>query len=293
LLTTSFALIYVGSLYVSKHGRLSFVAKAVPPQRDGEERRRHESERWRDDLDVIRARLIAVTFASLVSCTMVFGALWHAIGPEVNTIEVTLRTALVRLGFSLPAFTLDALLPHLITPLLFLGPLYALYLDFSSPLSTTGSFKESRAANRLRSATGMNGTQAPITEEIVFRACVLAVHNLSGASRAKMIMLAPLSFGVAHAHHAWDTFNRYGRTPAAAKRALLMTLFQLSYTTLFGSFASYLFLRTGSILPPMTAHIFCNVMGIPQLGYEVSKFPQQRRFIYLAYMTGILGFVMK
>lgn len=48
----------------------------------------------------------------------------------------------MRLGFSLPKFTLDALLPHLITPLLFLGPLYALYLDFSSPFSTAGSFKE-------------------------------------------------------------------------------------------------------------------------------------------------------
>lgn len=148
----------------------------------------------------------------------------------------------------------------------------------------------------------------------MFRACVLAVYNLSGASRVKMIMLAPLSFGAgtspasssiaisriahllpAHLHHAWDTFNRYGRTPAAAKRALLMActrpsfylakhnaltphpVFQLSYTTLFGSFASYLFLRTGSIWPPITAHIFCNIMGIPQLGYEVSKFPQQKR----------------
>lgn len=89
LLTTSFALIYVGSLYVSKHGRLSFVAKVVPPQRDGEERRRHESERWRDDPDVIRARLIAVTFASLVSCTIVFGALWQAMGPEVSIYNNT------------------------------------------------------------------------------------------------------------------------------------------------------------------------------------------------------------
>ncbi len=59
-----------------------------------------------------------------------------------ETIEVTLRTTLVRLGFSMPEFALDALLPHLVTPLLFLGPLYALYLDFSSPYSTTGSFKD-------------------------------------------------------------------------------------------------------------------------------------------------------
>ncbi|KAL4264712.1 peptidase U48 family protein [Pleurotus pulmonarius] len=287
ILTTSFALLYVGSLYVSKHARLSFVAKVVPPPRDGAERRRHDSERWRDDPDVIRARLIAVTIVSLVSCTIVFGALWQSIGPE--SIEVTLEATLVRLGFSMPEFSLDALLPHLITPLLFLGPLYALYLDFSSPYPATGSFKDV-----LFSWQGTrNYVVAPITEEIVFRACVLAVYNLSGASKTKMIMLAPLSFGVAHVHHAWDIFNRYGRTPAAAKRALLTALFQLSYTTLFGSFVSYLFLRTGSIFPPITAHIFCNVMGLPQLGYEVSKFPKQKRFIYLAYMTGVLGFVMK
>ncbi|KAF4577474.1 hypothetical protein EYR40_003015 [Pleurotus pulmonarius] len=287
ILTTSFALLYVGSLYVSKHARLSFVAKVVPPPRDGAERRRHDSERWRDDPDVIRARLIAVTIVSLVSCTIVFGALWQSIGPE--SIEVTLEATLVRLGFSMPEFSLDALLPHLITPLLFLGPLYALYLDFSSPYPATGSFKDV-----LFSWQGTrNYVVAPITEEIVFRACVLAVYNLSGASKTKMIMLAPLSFGVAHVHHAWDIFNRYGRTPAAAKRALLTALFQLSYTTLFGSFVSYLFLRTGSILPPITAHIFCNVMGLPQLGYEVSRFPKQKRFIYLAYMTGVLGFVMK
>ena len=60
------------------------MAKVVPPQRDGEERRRYESERWRDDPDVIQARLIGVTFASLVSCTIVFGALWQAISPEVR-----------------------------------------------------------------------------------------------------------------------------------------------------------------------------------------------------------------
>ncbi|KAF4580732.1 hypothetical protein EYR38_003018 [Pleurotus pulmonarius] len=287
ILTTSFALLYVGSLYVSKHARLSFVAKVVPPPRDGAERRRHDSERWRDDPDVIRARLIAVTIVSLVSCTIVFGALWQSIGPE--SIEVTLEATIVRLGFSMPEFSLDALLPHLITPLLFLGPLYALYLDFSSPYPATGSLKDV-----LFSWQGArNYVVAPITEEIVFRACVLAVYNLSGASKTKMIMLAPLSFGVAHVHHAWDIFNRYGRTPAAAKRALLTALFQLSYTTLFGSFVSYLFLRTGSIFPPITAHIFCNVMGLPQLGYEVSKFPKQKRFIYLAYMTGVLGFVMK
>ncbi len=62
-------------------------------------------------------------------------------------------------------------------------------------------------------------------------------------------------------------------------------VFQLSYTTLFGSFASYLFLRTGSILPPITAHIFCNIMGLPQLGYEVSRFPKQKRCMFLRFSS--------
>jgi len=88
--------------------------------------------------------------------------------------------------------------------------------------------------------------QAPITEEIVFRACVIAVYHMSGASTKRMIFLGPLSFGLgmsislfqdplvspsimflfpkpAHVHHAWDTFNRYGRTANAAKRAVIMS----------------------------------------------------------------------
>lgn len=38
--------------------------------------------------------------------------------------------------------------------------------------------------------------QGPVTEEIVFRACILAVYHVAGASRSKMIFLSPLWFGV-------------------------------------------------------------------------------------------------
>lgn len=83
--------------------------------------------------------------------------------------------------------------------------------------------------------------QAPITEEVVFRACVLVVYHLAHASRMRMIFLCPLLFGAggtfcpnvgsheltcldtAHVHHAWETYNRYGRTPAAMKRAAIGT----------------------------------------------------------------------
>lgn len=103
----------------------------------------------------------------------------------------------------------------------------------------------------------------------------------------------------AHAHHAWDNFKRNGGNADAAKRAIATSrtyharptegvdlttppVFQLSYTTLFGWFAAYLYLRTGefasclasvclvisdyaaigSVIAPAASHIFCNYMGI-------------------------------
>lgn len=42
----------------------------------------------------------------------------------------------------------------------------------------------------------LNTKQGPVTEEIVFRACILAIYHVAGASRSKMIFLSPLWFGV-------------------------------------------------------------------------------------------------
>jgi prenyl protein peptidase len=139
---------------------------------------------------------------------------------------------------------------------------------------------------------------------------MLAIYDLSGTPRTRMIFLTPLSFGlgpfllcwcnvnacnfrIAHVHHAWETFNKYGRDTGAAKRAVLSsglshfaahffvsqhppTVVQLLYTTLFGTYCAYLFLRTGSIFPPISAHAFCNVMGLPELRLEMRMFPSKK-----------------
>jgi len=108
---------------------------------------------------------------------------------------------------------------------------------------------------------------------------------------------------VAHIHHFWDVFNRYGRTPRAALHALTVTckirflllstrpdtaiVFQLTYTTIFGCYTSYLFLRTSSIYPPISAHMFCNTMRFPAIGHEMRMFPRQSKrtpsFLYDAF----------
>jgi len=83
--------IYVGSLYLSKNARLSFVSTpAATPQGNGNiPRGRLKEERWRDDPDVIRARIFAVSVATVVCCLGVFVMLWSQVGGEwkVNFIH--------------------------------------------------------------------------------------------------------------------------------------------------------------------------------------------------------------
>lgn len=78
-LAVFFAGSYVGSLYLSKNTRLSF-RKGLVRLRQGEQRAKEQDERWRDDPEVIRARLVAVSVSTLSSCVTVLGLVWTLIG---------------------------------------------------------------------------------------------------------------------------------------------------------------------------------------------------------------------
>ena len=73
--TAFFACSYVGSLYLSKNARLKFAKEASPGATDGEEREKLTGERWRNDPDVIKARLLAATLSTTLSVCVVF-CLW-------------------------------------------------------------------------------------------------------------------------------------------------------------------------------------------------------------------------
>ncbi|KAI1784169.1 hypothetical protein LXA43DRAFT_976809 [Ganoderma leucocontextum] len=291
-----FTFSYVGSLYVSKNARLSFRDDVSLNVRDGEERVKKTDERWRNDPGVIRARLFAATMSTVGSVLAVYWLVGSVI-PEAEKSKrssVVIESTLFRLGITLDFArnnTLYIVLPCLIAPILYLGPLYAIYLWEALPFQRRWSLADNFLST-LTSWIGLrNFVVGPITEEVVFRACVLAVYHMAGVSRKKMIFLSPLAFGVAHLHHAWDTYNRYGRTASALRIATMQTLSQLVYTSLFGFHCAFLFLRTGSLLPPTVSHIFCNVMGLPQYGLHVWMFPKRRRAIQIAYLLGITGYV--
>lgn len=67
-----FTFSYVGSLYLSKGARLYFKSGVKVDTRPGEEREKESEERWRNDPDVIRARLVAASLSTALSVGMVY-----------------------------------------------------------------------------------------------------------------------------------------------------------------------------------------------------------------------------
>ncbi|XP_038935329.1 CAAX prenyl protease 2 isoform X8 [Rattus norvegicus] len=107
------------------------------------------------------------------------------------------------MGFRLEGIFPAALLPLLLTMILFLGPLMQLCMD--CPCDLTDGLKVVLAprswARRLTDMRWLrNQVIAPLTEELVFRACMLPMlAPCTGLGPA--VFTCPLFFGVAHFHH--------------------------------------------------------------------------------------------
>ncbi|KAG7366958.1 CAAX protease self-immunity-domain containing protein [Nitzschia inconspicua] len=129
---------------------------------------------------------------------------------------------------------------------------------------------------------------APWTEEVVFRGCMIPPLLASGMSVAKASMVTPLFFGVAHVHHA---LARLAKGEPLVP-VLFITTFQFLYTSLFGMYASYAFIRTGSVLAVTVSHAYCNWMGLPDLSFVQIRHPmyQYRILLLASFLAGVFTF---
>jgi prenyl protein peptidase len=134
-LSLFFAISYVGSVYILPAARLSLGTAGA---------------RRRDDPGVIRARILAVSCSTILSCVIV-GLAVKSVTPGASqrhgTSSLCSYTAFAP-GVSCPAAlaqTLDLLglysiraplLSYMVTPMLYLGPLYALFLEGALPGQT-------------------------------------------------------------------------------------------------------------------------------------------------------------
>lgn len=86
---------------------------------------------------------------------------------------------------------------------------------------------------------------------------------LARTSLTNTVFLSPLVFGLAHVHHLYEFRITHPGVPLPA--AVLRSVFQLGYTTLFGAYATFVYLRTGSLLAVFGVHVLCNSMGLPRV----------------------------
>jgi membrane protease YdiL (CAAX protease family) len=86
---------------------------------------------------------------------------------------------------------------------------------------------------------------------------------------------------------------------APIKTVLFSTIFQLVYTTLFGAYASYCYIKIGSLPAIVILHSFCNFMGLPDVsllfgfvqgGGDAESLQRSRILSGIAYIAGIASF---
>jgi prenyl protein peptidase len=156
-------------------------------------------------------------------------------------------------------------------------------------------------------ASFRNHVFAPISEEFVFRSIIVllmlakyrldAVNSTTHTVAWEIARMCPLWFGVAHMHHAIEKVAKIGMP---VKIVLMQTLVQLTYTSVFGYMACLLLLRTGTVIAPITSHMICNFMGLPDVGFifapghssssEMSALHTYRIVITAVHLGGLVSF---
>ncbi|KAI4300457.1 hypothetical protein L6164_033834 [Bauhinia variegata] len=221
----------------------------------------------------------------------------------ISTLFLPVRTWAVPYLLSVYGIRLDHFWSAVVFPLCLTSLMYAGSL-FIKSLSLVDSWKEHRGSGGglsldscknvsqrflgWLSATAFNVfawriyVVAPLTEELVFRACMMTVLLCGGFKTYNVILLGPIFFSLAHLNHFMENYIKQNYNLIKASMA---TGLQLGYTVVFGSYASFLYIRTGHLIAPLVAHICCNFMGLPKLSSPRSG------MVTLAFIVGFLGFL--
>jgi len=149
-----------------------------------------------------------------------------------------------------------------------------------------------------------NYIHGPVTEELVFRyAAVQALLsmksgwpavNVSISETVVVILLPSLLFALAHGHHCYRVlrFERQGEDMDVTQ-AIMATVFQMVYTLLFGIYSGWLYVRLGTVLAPIGAHVTCNILGLPDLSFFVEyPDPKVRVLLIGSLMFSIILFIL-
>ncbi|KAF7957759.1 hypothetical protein EAE96_003329 [Botrytis aclada] len=212
----------------------------------------------RDAPTVIRGRIRSVTLSCIVVCIGTFGILSSVKnGDPVKSLHL--------MGY-FPIGFVETVKCVSLTAILFAGPLFEEGI-------AQGQWRDWVRLRGLGALKGWipyrNIVAGPVTEEVLFRSASVPLLLLSKTSNTTIIFLTPVVFGLAHVHHFYEYRITHPHGPMVG--AILRSLLQFSYTTLFGGYATFLYLRTGSLLAVICVHAFCNWMGFPRFWGKISS----------------------
>ena len=116
-------------------------------------------------------------------------------------------------------------------------------------------------------------------EEFIYRACLINFFIETGRYTPKVIVLVtPLFFAISHVHHVIHQQRAQNKLKAALgdkekithlqeeislQKAILIALFKVTYTEIFGIYAGFVYVNTGSLWPAIALHSYCNLLGFP------------------------------
>ncbi|KAK0145411.1 CAAX prenyl protease 2 [Merluccius polli] len=193
------------------------------------------------------------------------------------------------MGLRVQGLVPATLLPLLLTAVFYLGPLVHSAMDH--PKRSGGGPQAALEPLSWRLCVGdavwlRNQVVAPVTEELVFRGAMLPMMvSCSGPTAA--IFITPLFFGVAHFHHVIEQWKLHRDDLSTI---LLVAVLQFLYTTVFGAYTAFIFMRTGHLVGPILCHCFCNSQGLPDITAALQH--PQRTPVLLSYLMGALLFLL-
>lgn len=242
----------------------------------------------RDDPDVIRRRFLSVGLFSFVAAPLIVAAVPADAPPEAcpeREAPLAEWLGVVPAPRALPAAARAVFL----VLALYLGPIVHGLLDsFDTGVgpveSLLGWAHHVSGGPHGGLVAARNIAVAPLCEEVVFRGALCSVVLAAGGGVYAAVFLPPVLFGLAHLHHVVGLVRQRGMPVA---RAAAVVSFQLLYTTVFGAFAAYLFVRTGSVVAAFAAHALCNALGVPDMSWTGGR---RRGAVGLSFVAGIVLF---
>ncbi|CAO1389842.1 unnamed protein product [Diamesa hyperborea] len=234
------------------------------------------SEQNRDHPSTIKKRFFSVFVVMLISPFLVYFVSSKELFNYYTIWEV--------MGLRLEGLLAASTLPLILTMILFLGPLsvqltHGIWKIYSEP-----GFWLNNCRNLLWLR---NHVVAPLSEEFTFRACMLPLL-LQTFTPMTSVFITPLFFGVAHLHHMIERL----RSGMEKKTAIIISFFQFFYTSIFGIYSAFLFVRTGHFIAPFIAHAFCNHMGFPDIPDLLAQKQPKKSIFLILYILGLSSWIL-